>query len=195
MIRAFGISGAGNNYLPLVEPRKQIGLHFHHEAEEDISRGSGASSPVSTKIQSLVIKLGDDNSNVRKQSVDILVKIAKETPEEIVQRLREALKDPDERVRVNASYLLAKISEVSAGELIPAIPELREALKDPNEKVRGNALIVLGSISKVSPDELILAVPELRGALKDPDKRVRVNAAFVILLLSRGLSQNKLYKE
>ena len=104
MSRVFGISDAA------YAAKQRFGLHFHHDEGPEGSRGSGAGRQVSTEIQNLVIKLGDDNSNVRMQSVDILVKIAKETPEEIVQRLREALKDPDERVRVNAAFVILLLS-------------------------------------------------------------------------------------
>ena len=187
MIRAFGISGAEkNNCLPPVRRREQIGLHFHHEeVAEGISRASGASSPVSTEIQSLVINLGDNDKNVRKQAVDTLMEVAQKTPKDVVLELKDSLKDPNEDICGNASYVLAKISEVSPGVVIPAVPELTDSLKDPNEYIRSNASYVLAKISEVSPEAVIPAVPELKDSLKDPNEYVRVIVSIVLGNISK----------
>ena len=157
MIRSFGISGAGG-----------------------IRGGSGASSPVSTEIQSLVINLGDNDKNVRKQAVDTLMEVSQKTPKDVVLELKDSLKDSNEDVRVNASIVLEDISKVSPEAVIPAVPELKDFLKDSSEYICVIALIILVNISKVSPEAVIPAIPELRKALKDPNEKVRVIASYLL---------------
>jgi len=82
--------------------------------------------------------------------------------------IKEALKDKDTKVRMNAASALGEIGDKSA------IPLLKEALKDKDTVVRMSAASALEMIGDKS------AIPLLKEALKDKSESVKIYAAMAL---------------
>ena len=82
--------------------------------------------------------------------------------------IKEALKDKDTKVRMNAASALGEIGDKSA------IPLLKEALKDKSESVKIYAAMALYRIGDKS------AIPLLKESLKDKDMKARMYAAMAL---------------
>ena len=138
-------------------------------------------------------------------SIGCILETMEDIDPEVVTALIEALKIPDNDVRVNAVWALGKIGPQARA----AIPELMEALVDNDWKVRFPAAWALG---RIGPDavetipslihalgdrkvdvrrEAVQAlgwigpqvnevVPALIGSLKDPDADIRYKAALML---------------
>lgn len=92
-----------------------------------------------------------------------------------VPDLVQALKYPDETLRMGVANALGGIG-------VSAVPELVEALKDVDPGVRSSAAYALGKIGERATD----AVFHLIGALADADAAVRKSAASALGKIGRG---------
>ena len=89
---------------------------------------------------------------------------------ELVNRLVEALKDPDADVRANLAQALAKIGP-------PAVESLMAALADPLPERRAGAALALGLLGPTGRP----ALPKLLDLLDDKDTEVRRQASQSIV--------------
>jgi len=134
--------------------------------------------------------------------VDVVNALRKQG-EPLNQRVRENLQSTDEKVRLQAVYLLGWLGKGA----IPMVPELLKAAADPSDHVRRAALSILGRLRDPrafytlieatrdpSPwirSTLLEAGPSLADgqfaiavlALSDPDRGVRVQAARTLKTL------------
>lgn len=104
-------------------------------------------------------------------------------------RLRQALKDPDWRVRSGAALAL---SQKGGGAIKDTLPSLVDNLKDPYTLVRSSAARAIGSI--VGEDngdgtgnisvEVARFAPYLIDTLQDPDFSVRINASVALVRIN-----------
>lgn len=90
------------------------------------------------------------------------------TPEKVLPRLFQVLKDPDPGLRRTAAQALGKIASPQAA------PALVEALRDPDATVRQQAAWALG---RLDPESLGQERSPLAPLLFDPDPTVREAAA------------------
>ena len=95
-----------------------------------------------------------------------------------IEALIDALKDPDEEVRMFAAYALWR----TGPDARDAVPALIDALKDGDGEVRNAAVHALGQIGPDARD----AVPALIDALKGDDVFVRIAAADALGQMGRG---------
>lgn len=113
-----------------------------------------------------------------------------------VTKLREALQDRSESVRLGAAYALGAIGKPALSDLLeslrsaagryasyaltvigrPAVPELVTLAGEDNESVRALAVETLGDMGLVAQD----AVPALIHALEDESDQVRRRAALAL---------------
>lgn len=87
-----------------------------------------------------------------------------------VDALRQALRDPDENIRMGAAEGLEGLGSYAEA----AVPNLVEALKDKKQGVRRAAAMALMRVVGPGADA---GVNEIAAALKDPDDTVRSAAA------------------
>ena len=80
-----------------------------------------------------------------------------------VPALAAALKDPDARVRVSASYALAKLKDAAKD----AVPAVKGVLADRDPTVRYNAVVILHNLHAATPAEI---APALVSLLKDGER-------------------------
>ena len=116
----------------------------------------------------------DDNSEVRRAAVAVLIRIVGPEDAKVAARsLQSVLGDRDEEIRTNAALALANIGgKESAG----AVEVLVTALNRGDLELRRQAAAALRNIG---PDAS-RAVPDLIRTLKEEDKELRTNAALAL---------------
>ncbi|QSJ17105.1 HEAT repeat domain-containing protein [Nostoc sp. UHCC 0702] len=108
---------------------------------------------------------------------------------EALAKLKQALKDPDWRVRSGAALAL---SQKGGGAIKDTLPSLVENLNDPYIFVRSSAARAIGSIAGEDNSdgtgnisvEVARFAPYLINALQDPDFSVRINASVALVKLN-----------
>ena len=101
-------------------------------------------------------------------SIGCILETMEDIDPEVVNALIEALKVPDNDIRINAVWALGKIGSQARA----AVPELMEALEDKDWKVRFPAAWTLG---RIGPDA-VETIPSLIHALGDRNVDVRREA-------------------
>ncbi len=127
---------------------------------------SWAEAPAEAEVNQYIEKFrNSDDWRVYQDTIRDLQRIGPPA----VPALREALKDPDSRVRVYAADALLGIGY----EAKDAVPDLTEALKDKDNYVRASAGEALEAIGSRAYE----ALPALKAALQDEEANVRYIAA------------------
>ena len=115
-------------------------------------------------VKPLIVCLEDENSDVRKSTMEALGKIA---DSRAVEPLMACLKERDWGVRASAGAALGRIGE-------PAVEPLTTCLEDEDPDVRESAIRALGEIGDT------LSVGPLIGCLRDRNALVRASATTAL---------------
>jgi HEAT repeat protein len=129
-------------------------------------------------MPALILALKDQNALLRLGAVHALGRFVPGA-KEATNALKEALKDPDNDVRVGAANALMR---VPGQRLKEAMPGLIKSLRDPEASIRWGASIVLGSIGP----EAKAAIPTLMQLLNDPDEAVRTGVGEALTKIGQA---------
>lgn len=130
--------------------------------------------PIRVALNEFLNLCRDDNSEVRRATVAVLIRIVGPEDAKIAAApLRGVLTDGDEEIRTNAALAMANIG---GKEAAAAVPVLVSALHRGDIELRRQAAAALRNIG---PDAA-RAVPDLITTLKDPDAELRHNTAVAL---------------
>ncbi len=115
----------------------------------------------------------ENNSEVRKAALIVLVKIVGPDDTAAAEPIRRALTDSDAEVGANAALAL---SNIGGKDAVAAVPVLQKALRTGDVELRRQAA---AAIRNIGPDAKE-AVPDLTRALSDADGETRTNAALAL---------------
>jgi HEAT repeat protein len=116
----------------------------------------------------------DNNSEVRRAALNVLVRIVDHTDRVAIPALKWALEDRDVENKRNAALAL---SNIGGEETVIAVPVLLEAAKNGDEELRRQAVIALRNIGPSAK----AALPALVGFLNaDKDAKMREYAAHAL---------------
>ncbi|MBI3824040.1 MAG: HEAT repeat domain-containing protein [Planctomycetes bacterium] len=118
----------------------------------------------------------DNNSEVRRAALNVLVRVLNNKDKDAIAPLQEAMQDKDIENRRNAAIAM---SNIGGDKAVPALPVLLEAAKDrdADPQVRRQTVLAIRNIGK----EAVGAMPELIRLLRDDDdEEVRKHAALAI---------------
>ncbi len=130
--------------------------------------------PVRAALGDLLTLCHDDNSEVRRAAVGVLIRIVGPEDAKIAAKhLQEVLKDGDEEIRTNAALALANIGGKESAQ---AVGVLVNAMHRGDIELRRQAA---AAIRNIGP-EAHRAVPDLIKTLHEKDKELRTNAALAL---------------
>ncbi len=130
--------------------------------------------PVRAALGDLLDLCRDQNSEVRRAAVAVLVRIVgPEDAKGASAPLQAPLADKDEEIRRNAALALANIG---GKEAALAVPVLVDALHRGEIELRRQAAVGLRNIGPAAAK----AVPDLIRTLRESDPELRTNAAFAL---------------
>ncbi len=125
-------------------------------------------------VPDLVQMCREDNSEVRRAALSVLIKAVTNKDGEHIPNIAFALKDDDEEVRINAALTLANIG---GKESARAVPQLLIALRQRvSLETRRQAAVAIRNIGAPAKE----AVPDLIQALSDEDGDLRAGAALAL---------------
>lgn len=116
----------------------------------------------------------DDNSEVRRAALNVLVRIVDPKDKEAIPVLKAALGDRDLENKRNAALAL---SNIGGDDTVAALPILLEAIRNGDEELRRQAVVAIRNIGPAAAG----AINELMSILRDhKDPETRRNAALAI---------------
>lgn len=122
----------------------------------------------------------DNNSEVRRAALNVLVRIVDRSDKAAIPSLKWALEDRDIDNKRNAALAL---SNIGGEETAVALPVLLETAKNGDADLRRQALMALRNLGPAAAS----AVPELvRYLNEDPDPKMRENAAIALQGIGKG---------
>ncbi len=160
------------------------------ELSNEINRHPGQQSG-SVSREMVEVLRGSDDFDAKTRSYMALA-LSHDPSQEAFSALKDALKDPEEEVRVHAIWSLGLAGKTEAADAI------EKELTDGSSEVRKTAAYVLGGLG------YSVSVPALERALEDPVADVRWNAALALARLGNAkgydillsmLEREKLSKE
>lgn len=97
-----------------------------------------------------------------------------------VGKLREALNNHKDQIKIQATGKVNQIAEENPGKVKSLSDELIELLDDPNDTVKQNSLGCIYNISEEYPGKFKHTIPKIIDFLDSDNIRIRSNAAAVL---------------
>jgi HEAT repeat protein len=152
-----------------------------HDADAFVKRDAASAllqmedgDKVRELLKDLLPLCRDNNSEVRRAALNVLVRIVDPKDKEAIASLRSAIEDRDVENRRNAALALCNIG---GEETAIALPVLIDAIKNGDEELRRQATLAIRNIGPSAAK----AVPELTRLLReDRDPKMREHAALAI---------------
>ena len=121
-------------------------------------------------------------------STEALSNVAEEYPQETVSAVDSVvplLTEDSVEVRINSSYLLFILSEMSPETVKLLVGDVIQEVDDSNDVVKGNLLLTLSNVAEEYPEKSRPALRKAEGSLDSADSQVREAALQVLLVLAQ----------
>jgi len=170
---AWALGRVGDSAVPKLREALRDNDSF---VKRDAAQSLGLLKPLAVRVAlgDLLSLCHDDNSEVRRATVGVLIQIVgPEDAKSAAKHLQQVLNDPDEEIRTNAALALANIGGKDAA---PAVGVLVSAMHRGDIELRRQAAAAIGNVGS----EAQRAVPDLIKTLNEQDKELRTNAALAL---------------
>ncbi len=133
-------------------------------------------------VQGIMESFGDEN--FRSRMIKHIFAFIKRNPAKVIDGLRVALTNKDEKIRANSIIFMHQIVLTKhASEVVKAVPELLDAITDKNKVIRRTSMMILYNLSKINPKSLYRGIDKFIKFLKIKNRNLVTLDIYILVQL------------